>query len=128
MITITAEAETKAKTLRGENELGLRVKVQGGGCSGMIYDLSFDEHTDKDMVFHTKNNFHASNSVASKSSHYKNITFGSKEELIDAINSFKSIDRKEIQDMTWEKHAHIKRKKHFENCVDKTIEKFKSKR
>ena len=43
MITITTEAETKAKALRGENELGLRVKVQGGGCSGMIYDLSFEE-------------------------------------------------------------------------------------
>jgi len=38
--------------------LGLRVKVQGGGCSGMIYDLSFDDYTDKDMVFHTKDNFH----------------------------------------------------------------------
>ena len=80
------------------------------------------------VIANSKNNFHASNSIASKSSHYKNITFGSKEELIDAINSFKNIDRKEIQDMTWEKHAHIKWKKHFENCVDKTIEKFKSKR
>ena len=24
----------------------------------MIYDLSFDDYTDNDMVFHTKDNFH----------------------------------------------------------------------
>ena len=59
MITITATAESKAKSIRGdESDLGLRVKVQGGGCSGMIYDLSFDDYTDNDLVFHTKDNFH----------------------------------------------------------------------
>ena len=33
--------------------------------------------------------------------------------------------RKEIQEMTWEKHNLNNWKKHFANCIDKTIEKFK---
>ena len=30
---------------------GLRVKVEGGGCSGFQYNLSFDIWDDEDMVF-----------------------------------------------------------------------------
>ncbi|PIB34830.1 heme biosynthesis protein HemY [Reichenbachiella sp. 5M10] len=33
----------------------LRVSVKGGGCSGLMYDLSFDDQiTDKDDVFEDK--------------------------------------------------------------------------
>ena len=49
----------------------------------------------------------------------------SKEELIDAIYFFNEVDRKEIQDMTWEKHSHENWKNNFENAIDMTIEKFK---
>ena len=58
----------------------------------------------------------------------KNISLNSKEELIEAIHSFDGIDRKEIQDMTWEKHSHKNWKDNFSNAIDKTIEKFKNDR
>lgn len=79
------------------------------------------------VILNTKNNIHASNIISADSSHYKNITYNSKEELVNAIKSFDHIDRKEIQDMTWEKHTHDKWKSHFLNCIDKTIERFKNK-
>jgi beta-galactosidase GanA len=43
-------------------------------------------------------------------------------------NSFDGIDRKEIQDMTWEKHSHKNWKDTFANAIDMTIEKFKNDR
>ena len=30
--------------------------------------------------------------------------------------------------MTWDKHSHEKWKRHFENCIDKTIDKFNNDR
>jgi len=79
------------------------------------------------IILNTKNNIHSSNIISAHSSHHKNITYNSKEELVNAIKSFDHIDRKEIQDMTWEKHTHDKWKTHFLNCIDKTIERFKNK-
>ena len=55
MISITPEAINKAKNLRENSDTGLRVKVQGGGCSGLEYVLSFDHYDDKDVVLWCKN-------------------------------------------------------------------------
>ena len=44
MLAITPEAIIKAKKLQENPDTGLRVKVQGGGCSGLEYVLSFDYH------------------------------------------------------------------------------------
>ena len=46
MISITPEAINKAKNLRENSDTGLRVKVLGGGCSGLEYVLSFDYYDD----------------------------------------------------------------------------------
>ena len=56
MIKITDKAAKKLKELReSENhslEHNVRVKVKGGGCSGLLYDLNFDnEISDKDESF-----------------------------------------------------------------------------
>jgi iron-sulfur cluster insertion protein len=37
-----------------EDRLSLRVKVQGGGCSGFTYDLYFDEVQSSDQTFNVK--------------------------------------------------------------------------
>ena len=50
-----------------------------------------------------------------------------KDALYDAIKSF-DVDRKEVQEMTWEKHNKKKWKSDFENAIDKTIDNFKKKR
>ncbi|HCS61329.1 MAG TPA: iron-sulfur cluster insertion protein ErpA [Microbacterium sp.] len=45
-VKITAAAATKVKNLleqEGRDDLRLRVAVQPGGCSGLIYQLYFDE-------------------------------------------------------------------------------------
>ena len=46
MIKITDKAAKKLKELRisenYSNEDNVRVKVKGGGCSGLLYDLNFD--------------------------------------------------------------------------------------
>jgi len=60
MITVTESAAQKAITLinSGENsadvELGLRMQVVGGGCSGFQYNLEFGiaKNTDKAFEFH----------------------------------------------------------------------------
>jgi len=59
MIQITDKAKDKILDLRkqeGQSEItNIRVSVQGGGCSGLMYDLSFDATIkDKDQVFEDK--------------------------------------------------------------------------
>ena len=56
MITLTSAANQEVKRLfekEGKPNLGLRVGVKGGGCSGMSYVLSLDEATPKqyDTIF-----------------------------------------------------------------------------
>ena len=55
MLAITPEAIQKAKQLQEGDDTGLRVKVQGGGCSGLEYVLSFDYYNDNDVVLWCKN-------------------------------------------------------------------------
>ena len=46
MITITQEAVAKLKELSEAEDIGhtkVRVKVLGGGCHGMVHDMSFDD-------------------------------------------------------------------------------------
>jgi iron-sulfur cluster assembly accessory protein len=46
MITLTENAATKVMALRldeGRADAGLRIRVVGGGCSGMSYELGWDD-------------------------------------------------------------------------------------
>ena len=59
MISITDKAKDQLVKLRsdeGHNENhNLRVSVKGGGCSGLMYDLGFDDITsDNDEIFEDK--------------------------------------------------------------------------
>ena len=59
MITVTDSAKDKIVALKaaeGKNDdHNIRVAVQGGGCSGLMYDLEFDaEVKEKDEVFEDK--------------------------------------------------------------------------
>jgi iron-sulfur cluster assembly protein len=59
MINITDKAKDRISVLRKEEGYSeghnLRVSVKGGGCSGLMYDLHFDDHTsDSDEVFEDK--------------------------------------------------------------------------
>ncbi len=59
MIQITDKAKEKLVQLKKEeghpNDHNVRVAVQGGGCSGLMYQLDFDgEMTDDDKVFEDK--------------------------------------------------------------------------
>ena len=53
-VELTAVAATKVKSQleqEGRDDLRLRIGVQPGGCSGLIYQLYFDERTlDGDLV------------------------------------------------------------------------------
>lgn len=52
-ITLTPQAAAKAKALMARDArsgLALRVGVEGGGCSGMQYTLTFDQPRDGDIA------------------------------------------------------------------------------
>ncbi len=56
MITVTSKAATQAKNLIAQendnSQMGLRVGVKGGGCSGLTYVLNFEkEPREDDKVF-----------------------------------------------------------------------------
>lgn len=56
MITITERAKEHIKDLRAKDNLTeehhIRVAVKGGGCSGLMYDLNFDQATSPaDQIF-----------------------------------------------------------------------------
>ena len=56
MITLTPEASQEVKRLIGNEQkpnLGLRLGVKGGGCSGLNYQMAIEEGTPKpyDTVF-----------------------------------------------------------------------------
>lgn len=59
MITVTDIAKNKIVDLRNtegkSDDHNIRVSVQGGGCSGLMYDLDFDsEVREKDEIFEDK--------------------------------------------------------------------------
>ncbi|MCE7993807.1 MAG: iron-sulfur cluster assembly accessory protein [Roseivirga sp.] len=59
MITVTDTAKNKIVDLRStegkSDDHNIRVSVQGGGCSGLMYDLDFDsEVREKDEIFEDK--------------------------------------------------------------------------
>ena len=54
MITLTASAVEEVKRLQAKQEkkdLGLRVGVKGGGCSGLSYTLNFDALKQGDNIY-----------------------------------------------------------------------------
>jgi iron-sulfur cluster assembly protein len=54
MISITDQAARKIIALateKGQPEAGLRVKVVGGGCSGLTYKMDLDQPREGDKVF-----------------------------------------------------------------------------
>ena len=69
----------------------------------------------------------ASEIIPSDKSHYIKIPKDDKDALVKAIKSFDNIDRKEIQEATWEKHNKKQWIEDFENAVQKTIEIYRSK-
>lgn len=59
MISVTDRAKERLVALRSEEghspEYNVRVAVKGGGCSGLMYDLKFDNQlTQTDEVFEDK--------------------------------------------------------------------------
>jgi iron-sulfur cluster assembly protein len=55
MIKVTENAKSKALQLMkedGKSDLFIRVGVKGGGCSGLMYELTFDNNVmDSDKTF-----------------------------------------------------------------------------
>ena len=54
MIEMTDQAAARIETLvadKGQAGVGLRVKVVGGGCSGLTYKMDLDEIRQGDKVF-----------------------------------------------------------------------------
>ena len=52
MVTVTEKAADKIRNLlesEGRVDFGLRVRVVGGGCSGLSYKLEFSEEPDGDI-------------------------------------------------------------------------------
>jgi iron-sulfur cluster assembly protein len=59
MVTVTDKAKDRIETLRQEegrtDENHIRVGVEGGGCSGLMYNLEFDTNKQPtDMIFEDK--------------------------------------------------------------------------
>ena len=57
LITITPTAADKVRELleaEGNPELGLRIFVAGGGCSGLQYGMTLDETQESDSIFETQ--------------------------------------------------------------------------
>lgn len=58
LVRLTARAAEKVKAIRAEEKIedsyGLRLKVQGGGCSGFAYDLYFDQAQEVDQSFESQ--------------------------------------------------------------------------
>lgn len=59
MISVTDKAKERIISLRQEEnrtpEFNIRVSVKGGGCSGLMYDLGFDDKINPaDQVFEDK--------------------------------------------------------------------------
>lgn len=58
MILVTDKAKERIQRLlieEGRPTANVRVSVKGGGCSGLMYDLSFDENVQQaDQVFEDK--------------------------------------------------------------------------
>lgn len=59
MITVTEKAKERIAQLKQEEnrtaEHNIRVSVKGGGCSGLMYDLGFDDKINPaDQVFEDK--------------------------------------------------------------------------
>jgi iron-sulfur cluster assembly accessory protein len=54
-VNLTTMAASKVKEIRAEESIeesyALRLKVQGGGCSGFSYDLYFDQQQEIDHAF-----------------------------------------------------------------------------
>ena len=74
-----------------------------------------------------KDGDHASEIIPADKSHYIKIPRDDKDALVKAIKDLKNVDRKEIQEATWEKHNLKNWKKEFSNAIDKTIDKFQKK-
>ncbi len=58
LVALSDKAAEKIIEIRGEENIedsyALRLKVQGGGCSGFSYDLYFDQPQDTDRSFEIK--------------------------------------------------------------------------
>jgi iron-sulfur cluster assembly accessory protein len=58
MVLLSDKAAEKIKEIRGEENIedsyALRLKVQGGGCSGFSYDLYFDQGQEGDRPLEVK--------------------------------------------------------------------------
>jgi iron-sulfur cluster assembly accessory protein len=85
MISLTAVAATKVKgILEVEKENmqngGLRVYVQGGGCSGFSYGMVLDEVAEDDQVFEMEGVKVIVDSMSLK--HLENATIDYKEDLM----------------------------------------------
>ena len=52
-VTITEKASAQVKFLISElpSDIGLRLAVKGGGCSGLSYDLDFTSGEENDTIF-----------------------------------------------------------------------------
>ena len=58
LVGLSEKAAAKVKEIRAEESIeesyALRLKVQGGGCSGFSYDLYFDQAQEGDRPFDVK--------------------------------------------------------------------------